>query len=57
VKDESDAIERTKVTSTHAKGLEVFTREIWSAMEAAVEKKTPLQYLSERAIRVIQGKR
>lgn len=36
--------------------LKVFVKEVWSIMEAASEKKTPSQYLSERAIRSIQGK-
>jgi len=38
------------------KGLEVLVKKAWSLMDAASEKVMPSQYLSDRAIRSIQGK-
>jgi hypothetical protein len=37
------------------KGVEGLMRKAWSVMEAASEKKAPSQYLSDRAVRSIQG--
>ena len=37
-------------------GLEIFVKKAWSIMEAASEKQMPSHYLSDRAIRSIQGK-
>ena len=56
MKDESDASEVTTVALTAGKGLGLFIKEFWSLLEAASEKKSPSQYLSERAIHAIQGK-
>jgi len=50
-------VDTTKKTVRAAeKGLEGLIRKAWSIMDAASEKKTPSQYLSDRAIRSIQGK-
>ena len=37
------------------KGVEGLVRKAWSVMEAASEKKAPSQYLSDQAVRSIQG--
>jgi hypothetical protein len=37
------------------KGVEGLMRKAWSVMEAASERKAPSQYLSDRAVRSIQG--
>ncbi|MBN1659134.1 MAG: hypothetical protein JXA93_12055 [Anaerolineae bacterium] len=56
MKDKPDRTEITRDTLTAGKGLEILIKEFWSILEAASEKKTPSQYLGERAIRAIQGK-
>ena len=38
------------------KGVETLVKKAWSIMDAASEKVMPSQYLSDRAIRSIQGK-
>jgi hypothetical protein len=38
------------------KGVESLIKKAWSIMDAASEKKAPSQYLSDQAIRSIQGK-
>jgi hypothetical protein len=45
-----------KTAQAAEKGLERFIKKAWSIMDAASEKKTPSQYLSDRAVRSIQGK-
>ena len=37
------------------KGVETLVKKAWSIMDAASEKVMPSQYLSDRAIRSIQG--
>lgn len=37
-------------------GVESLIQKAWSIMDAASEKKAPSQYLSDQAIRSIQGK-
>jgi hypothetical protein len=46
----------SEIVRSVEKVLKVFVKEVWSILEAASEKKTPSQYLSEPAIRSIQGK-
>jgi hypothetical protein len=41
---------------TVEKGLESLLRKAWSVMDAAAEKQTPSQYLSDVGIRAMQGK-
>ena len=45
-----------KVVQTAEKNVESMVKKSWSIMVAASEKKTPSQYLSDQAIRSIQGK-
>lgn len=44
-----------QVVQMAEKGVETLIKKAWSIMDAATEKETPSQYLSERAIRSIQG--
>ena len=39
------------------RGLERLVRKAWSVMDASSEKKAPSQYLTDRAVRSIQGRR
>jgi hypothetical protein len=45
-----------KTAQVAEKGLESLVKKAWSIMDAAAEKKTPSQYLSDQAVRSIQGK-
>jgi hypothetical protein len=45
----------TKTVQVAKEGLERFVKKAWSIMDAASEKKMPSQYLSDQAIRSIQG--
>lgn len=45
-----------KTARVAEKGLESLIKKAWSIMDAASEKKTPSQYLSDWAVRSIQGK-
>ena len=55
------AIETTAVKVAHdttrnaVKLAEAGLKKAWSIMEAAAEKKSPSEYLSQRAVRSIQG--
>lgn len=44
-----------QVVQMAEKGVETLIKKAWSIMDAATEKETPSQYLSERAIHSIQG--
>ena len=48
----------TAVTTadTARRGLEALVKKAWSIMDAASEKQRPSEYLSEQAVRSIQGK-
>lgn len=43
-------------TKVVAKAVEIGIKKAWSILDAASEKKAPSEYLSQRAIKSIQGK-
>jgi hypothetical protein len=45
-----------KTAQAAEKGVESLVKKAWSIMDAAAEKTTPSQYLSDQAVRSIQGK-
>lgn len=45
----------TDVVRTTAKLAEAALKKAWSIMEAAAEKKPPSEYLSQNAVKAIQG--
>ena len=45
-----------KTAQAAERGMERLVKKAWSIMDAAAKKETPSQYLSERAVRSIQGK-
>jgi hypothetical protein len=45
-----------KTAQVAERGMERLVKKAWSIMDAAANKETPSQYLSERAVRSIQGK-
>lgn len=44
-----------KTADATRRGLETLVRKAWSIMDAASEKQMPSEYLTERAVRSIQG--
>ena len=44
-----------KTAKTVEKGAERLLKKAWSMMDAAAEKQTPSQYLSDAGIKAIQG--
>jgi hypothetical protein len=46
----------TETGQVAEKGVESLVRRAWSVMEAASEKHAPSRYLSDQAMRTIQGK-
>jgi hypothetical protein len=46
----------TKTVKTAEKALEGLIKKAWSIMDAMSEKEMPSQYLSDQAIRSIQGR-
>ena len=52
----SDVVkEAVSVTNTAVRESIYLAKKAWSLMDAASEKKQPTEYLSERAVRNIQG--
>jgi hypothetical protein len=45
-----------KTAQAAEKGMGRLVKKAWSVMDAATNKEAPSQYLSERAVRSIQGK-
>ena len=45
-----------KTARAAEKGVESFIKKAWSIMDAASEKNSPTQYLTEQGVRSIQGK-
>jgi len=55
---ESTAVKAAQDTARNAvKTAESGIKKAWSIMDAAAEKKSPSEYLSQRAVRSIQGMR
>jgi hypothetical protein len=46
----------TDVAKTTTRLVDASVRKAWSILEAASEKKSPSEYLSQNAMRAIQGK-
>jgi hypothetical protein len=46
----------TDVATTGLKLAETAIKKAWTLMEAAIEKQSPTEYLSEKSIRAMQGK-
>lgn len=54
---EKAAVDSTiKTTKAVERGVERMLKKAWSVMDAAAEKQTPSQYLSDAGIKAIQGK-
>ena len=45
-----------KTARVAERGAEALVKKAWSVMDAAAEKQKPSEYLSQRAVRSIQGK-
>ena len=45
-----------KASRTVERGVESLVKKVWSVVDAASEKKSPSEYLSERARRSMQGR-
>lgn len=50
------ADQTVRVAAEVEKGAEQLLKKVWSIMDAAAEKQTPSQYLSDVGIQAIQGK-